>query len=396
MRQFEIRNFSIPKTHILAAALLLIAMTGLFHFLPALVGQSHSIRNARFEVLWKYATDKQILANPVIAGDVLIYGTYDGSLKGISTKNGRELWAQKFPDPIFMISADSRGTVYAGTGLHDNTTGLLTVVKAKTGEILWQRQFEGHLEASPRIDEEKNRLWISAGPGGLWSLDTRNGAVLWHKALGHIDATPLLHKEVVYVPAQKSETRMESTFFALDAGTGEIIWTLDQPGQPWAAPMLHKSDKMILTTTGIGQIGVQRKTDQGWAHAVSWDGKPVWTTQLPNTNMNPDTYIPESDQLIYVIKDGSLVSLKATDGSKLWNAKLGASFSSPGTVIKQFEERILAVMSEDGIFSLVKTDSGKVVFRYATGQRSQTAPVERDGVIYITTNFSITAIGAAQ
>lgn len=380
------------RAPVLAGALLLLILFGLFQYLPNWVENDHSVKNARFQMLWKQTTQKQILASPVLVGNALIYGTYDGTLQAVSAKDGAKIWAIQLPDAIFSVTADAKGHVYASTGLHDSKTATLLAVEGVTGKTLWRQTFNGHMEAPPRIDEASGRLWISAGPGGLWALNTRDGATLWHKELGHIDAVPLLHAGVIYVPAQKSETVMETTFFALNADTGDVVWQLNQPGQPWAAPILHKSGKMVLTSTGIGQIGLHRDTDKGWAHAVSLDGKPVWQTALPNTNMNPDIYIPESDLVIYATKKGTLIALNAADGTAKWQTRLSAGVSAPAQLVKHFKETTVALTADDGVFYLVDAENGAILFSYASGEKARTTPFVHNGVIYITTNYSIIAI----
>ncbi|HEY8189536.1 MAG TPA: PQQ-binding-like beta-propeller repeat protein, partial [Micavibrio sp.] len=254
----------------------------------------------------------------------------------------------------------------------------------------------GHLEEPPRVDEARHQLWIGAGPGSLWSLDTRDGSVLWHQDLGHLDATPLVHDDVLYVPAQKSETLNESFFYALNAKNGEILWKLDQPGQPWGSPILHKNGKIVLTTTGIGQIGVQRDTDKGWAYGVSLEGKILWQTQLPDMAVSSDIYLPDQDIIIYVAKNGSVIALNASDGSRIWETKAGVSFYAPGVLVTRFRETLLAVMATDGVFSLINAHTGEIAFTYKRGERSRAAPLVHGDIIYIATDFGIAAIGEKQ
>lgn len=374
------------------AALILIA----FQYIPTLFYPARSISHVKFEVLWTQPIKKLILTTPVIIGDVLVYGTYDGFLVGISKKDGRELWAMDLKDSIFAISKDSK-TVYAGTGSHFTKIAFLVAVDPITGIARWKRQYEGHIEEPLAVDEQARQLWTGSGPSSLWSASVRDGSVLWHKEIGHLDATPLLHEGVLYVPAQKEEGLHESFFYALDAKGGDILWKIEQPGQPWASPILDKTGGVILTTTGVGQIGLLRPTDKGWAQAVSIQGRNVlWETALPNMPMTPGVYLPAEDILIYTTKAGIIAALNAVTGDILWHVEADTEFSSQAVAVDRYEEKLIAATSGKGNFYLIDVRDGKILYERKMGYRSSSAPVIDGNVIYITTGHNITALGEVR
>jgi outer membrane protein assembly factor BamB len=376
---------------IIATLALLVAV--LFHYLPAIVNAGHSVRQAHFRTVWTYRSQKQILTPPILIHSALIFGTYDGSLEAVSAADGHSLWFLKFPDTVFSLApGGGAGVVYAGTGLHDSQTGLLNAVNAVTGRIIWQREFKGHLEEPPAVDEAHHRLWVGTGPGSLWSLDTRDGAILWHQDLGHLDSTPLLHRDTLYVPAQKSETLHESFFYALNAGDGKILWKIDQPGQPWASPTLDKTGRIILTTTADGQIGVPRPTDKGWAYGVSLDGNTLWQSILPDMPLTPQNYVPDLDIAVYATKKGHLTALDVRTGAKRWETRAGKTFSQPAALVNYFKEPLIAVTSDDGVFSLIDARTGDILFTSKIAANASSSPLVDKGIIYITTSFGITAI----
>lgn len=365
----------------------------LFHYLPILINPKHSIHQAHFKILWSHETKRQILTAPLIANGMLVFGTYDGTLEAISIADERIAWSLKFPDAIFSLTKDKANTIYMGTGLHTNQRGLFSTIDATTGKIIWQREFTGHLEEPPTIDEQNHRLWVGAGPGSLWALNTRNGDVLWHRDIGHLDATPLLHNDALYVPAQKDEMRHESFFYALNPSDGRILWQVDQPGQPWAAPLIDKTGEIILTTTGDGQIGLSRPSDKGWAQAVSSTGETLWQRNLPDMVMTPGVYIPERNIVIYVMKNGIISAINTSDGSIAWEKRTAHGFSAPPTQIIQFKENLVAVTSDDGTFYMIDAETGDIVFSKKMPQKGSIAVISDNNIIYITTSFAITAIG---
>ncbi|MDB5478927.1 MAG: hypothetical protein JWM96_1422, partial [Alphaproteobacteria bacterium] len=335
---------------------------------------------------------KQIATTPILEQDLLIFGTFDGTLEAVAAADGREIWSLKLPDTVFSLASDGEGTIYAGTGLHDSKTALMNAVQSSTGRIIWQREFTGHIEEPPGVDAKQHRLFVGAGPGSLWALDTRSGDVLWHKDIGHLDGTPLLYGNALYIPAQKSEALHESFFYALNPLNGETLWKLDQPGQPWASPTIEKAGRVILTTTGEGQIGRHAPGDKGWAQAVSTEGKTLWQRVLPDMALTPNIYLPENDLMIYAAKNGMVTALKVADGSVTWETKIAGGFSAEGVLLEGFKEKVIAVMSEDGTLYLIDALTGETILHRKMGRGGYSAPLAIGGLLYVTTRHNITAL----
>lgn len=376
----------------MAVCAFVILIAVIFHYLPFLIKSENAPANTQFKTVWSQPIKRQILSTPVIVGDAIVYGTLDGAVEAISVTNGHPLWSIKLPDAVFSVTRDNQGVVYAGLGLHHSKDALLTAIDPVKGTILWQRNFKGHIEEPVTIDNDHHQLWLGAGPQGLWSVDTKTGKTLWHKKLGHLDSTPLLHKGILYVPAQKSETVLESVFYALNAADGKVLWTLDQPGQPWASPVMDKTGGVILTTTGIGQIGVLKESDKGWAQALSLQGKTLWQKTLPDMPLTPNVYVPEDDIMVYITKKGTIIALHVSSGEHVWETDMGTNLWSEGALVRLFQDKLIAVTSGDGTFHLINAQTGRLVFKKKMGVASNSAPIIYKQIIYVTTAYNITAL----
>ena len=352
-------------------------------------------RNA-FRQLWSHKTNMQILATPVIQGNVMIYGSYGGSTEAVSLDNGMPLWTLKQKAPVFAISKDTQGTIYSSEGLHDTASASLTAINPANGNVLWQREFLGHLEENAAFYQNGKALLVSAGPGGLWALKTADGAILWHTALGHVDSKPLVSNDVIYIPAQPDEKKHQTIFYALMADTGTAVWLLSQPGQPWGSPLLDKSGEVILTTTGIGQIGLTKPTDSGWAQAISKDGKLIWETKLPSMALQPGSYLPDEDIIIHSQKNGEITALHTRDGSVAWSFNAGGTLNASGTLITGFAVPMLTVVTYNGIFSIVRATDGALLARQKIGDDVNAAPVIHGDTIYTSSAYAITAFGGLK
>lgn len=351
-----------------------------------------SIHHSDLREIWRVETEKRILASPIIVNGVIILGCYDGVVMGLSAETGKILWSKIFSDFVFSLTSDKNGVVYAGTGLHSSTIGHQIALEAQTGKVIWQQQFSGHLEEPPFIDEKQHQLWLGTGPGSLWSLDTRDGRILWHKDIGHLDATPLLKDNILYVPAQINEIEHKSKFYALNAITGEMIWELPLEGQPWASPIWDEQRGLILSNTAKGQIGVHKESDKGWAQGISLSGNLVWQSTLANMALTPNLYFPEQDRVMSVLKSGDIVSLSPKNGHIEWTSKIAKGFATEGEKLSNYREDLIAVTSEDGIFFIVDATNGHIIFSKKFGKSYGGGVVAMDNKIFVTTDHTIIAL----
>lgn len=349
-----------------------------------------------FGELWTHKTEQAILASPVMSGGLLLYGTFGHTVNAASPADGAEAWSLGLKQPVFSVTEGRDGIVYSGEGLHDTQSASLTALRAKDGTVLWQREFLGHLEETVALDEAHHRLWVSAGPGGLWALDPRDGDVLWHQALGHIDSRPLLLDGTLYVPADVDERQHKTFFYALGANKGTVRWSLSLPGQPWGSPLADRTGKIILNTTGVGQIGVQKDTDKGWAQGISTDGKLLWQVDLPGMVLQPGIYMSGQDIVIYLTKNGHLLALRGADGSVVWHEQPGREFAAPPALITGFKTPMIATSSYDGVFSIRNVLTGAELARRPIAARATASPLPAGDTIYVPGLREITAFGGVH
>ena len=354
----------------------------------------NTITASIFQKTWALKTDHQILSAPVIQGGLLIYGSYKGSVEAVSLQ-GAHIWSLPLKTYATSLSSDQDGNIYVGEGLHETKLATLTSFNVTTRTVNWQRQFTGHIESHPVIDAARNHIWMSAGPGGLWSLDKDDATVHQHVSFGHIDSKPLILNNRVYIQAQENENINLTTLFAFNEEDGEIIWQLDLPGQPWGSALRHKNGKAILTTTGLGQIGVQKQTDKGWAYSISLDGTIIWQKALPGMALQPGIYLPKYDLIIHTLKSGEIIALDATKGTTKWHVRAGESFMATSTLI-DLEVPMIASISNDGRFTIRDARTGRGIMNNTVGKNSSSAPIVQGDTIYVLSAYEIQAYGGLQ
>lgn len=349
-----------------------------------------------FDEVYSVQVKNPILATPAIAAGTLVVGTYQNTAEGFDIATGEALWLIQQREPIFTIGKGAGDTVYVAEGLHHTRAGMMTKLSMPDAKIEWQRQFLGHLESPPALTAAGDQMFFPAGGGGIWSVRTDNGNVIWHADIGHTDATPLLANDTVYAAAQPDETVPESLFYALDAETGAVKWTSKLQGQPWGCPVISRDGKRIITTTGRGQIGVARDTDAGWAMALSPDdGRILWQRDLPGMAIDPGDYLPSEDIAILTLKTGEIVALDGRTGDVRWQAKVGTEFMAAAIVIERAggKEPLVAATTSDGVFTIRDAKTGKEIRRRPVLSGASSAPVVQGDRIYVTAPYRIYVYG---
>ncbi|MGH7898614.1 MAG: PQQ-binding-like beta-propeller repeat protein, partial [Candidatus Binatia bacterium] len=145
------------------------------------------------ELRWEFAAGSGITATPVVVGERVIAGSWDGRVHALDRTTGKELWA-----------FDAGVRAYPPT----RKLGVFAAVA-----VMGERVFV----ASDRIV----------------ALDLASGRPLWQRVIGDPEKTyeyfwapPLAHQGRVYAGVSAgSETETRGRIVCLDAATGEVVWT---------------------------------------------------------------------------------------------------------------------------------------------------------------------------
>ena len=357
-----------------------------------LVPEEHAV----FTPLWVRDTETETLSVPIVTHGLYMVGTFGDTVEARDVATGAPVWTLQKKEPVFSGFTVAGDTAFVGEGLHTAINSALTAYSLPDGKPIWQREFLGHLESAPAVDENKGRLWISSGPGGLWALDIKDGDVLWHKKIGHTDCTPLLVKGALYAAAQPDEEFKETILYKMDYGDGKTDWTLKLPGGSMGSPTIGQDLSQVLLTTAIGQVGPPQPSDKGWAHAVNRLGTLEWTVELPGMPLPESSVVRRANLVVITMKSGNLVALDLKDGSKRWEAKVTDKIYAAAGLVEKTSPPMIVVMATDGTVSFLNALDGRELHRLFVGQGGYASPYYANGVLYITAPRKIYAYGGLQ
>lgn len=341
-----------------------------------------------FSLLWSAATPHQLIGKPVMLNNMLLIGTYQGTLDAYSIADGRHLWTLHKHEQIFPAPATDGTHAYVGEGHHTSPASVLTSFTLPDGKPVWERKFRSHLESSVLVDATKSRLFVSAGETGIWAIDSASGKSLWHAAIGHIDITPAYHNGRLFVATKLSEESDGSAFFELNPDTGAVLKSIPLPGNPMGSMLTDASGNLCLATA-IGQVGVTRANDAGWAHCISPEGTLLWTTKLSALALPEGLMITDANLLVYTLANGAIAALDTQGGHVVWEAKTGDTFLSDAIFISGATPLVAAVTNE-GIVTIRNAMTGEEKRRF-TVEQGTSYPLYSGQILYITTPYTIRA-----
>jgi eukaryotic-like serine/threonine-protein kinase len=290
----------------------LIAAIG-FGFDPG--GQIVSLDPATGAVRWLVETDEAPSADPIVIDGVVYAGI--GSLVGggaavyaLDAGSGAVLWETDIErgdlpaTPIDAVTL-SNGTLYVNRG--DAT---LLALDAATGELKWEFDMQKPSRGAPFV--EGDTVYVSTGfdGGRIFALDAATAEVRWSVEDRENPVTgPVLANGLLYVPYTSGD------MVAYDPATGDERWRTmaglrDEEGDMNPRPGLPMVAEGVLYTSSNGFAG---------ANTVALDaatGEELWS--VPTGDFSAGAPLLFEGVLLVGSDTGDLLALDPATGAELW------------------------------------------------------------------------------
>ncbi|MBI4895730.1 MAG: PQQ-binding-like beta-propeller repeat protein [Candidatus Aenigmarchaeota archaeon] len=205
-------------------------------------------------------------------------------------------------------------------------------------------------------------MYIGCGNNGLHAVNITNlSAVtaLWiFNLTDWTEVSPVIRNNVVFTAAYSGNVT------AINATTGQKIWSQSIGGFPAASPALGFSGTYLFETNG----GLNKT----FALNVT-DGSKLWNFTADN---GLDTTPVFRNGILYIgSSNGTIYALNATNGSQIWNRHLspytGQSYASP---IVSSDGGTVIVGSGNGSLDVLNSTNGLVILNAYLGGGSITYP----------------------
>jgi outer membrane protein assembly factor BamB len=342
-------------------------------------------------ILWRTPIPGLSVASPIVWGERVFVTTAISS------------------DPNAKVRYGLYGDVEPSPDLSPHTWKVYALDK-RTGKILWERVAHTGVPRTKRHPKSSQNNSTPATDGkhvvalfgseGLYTYDW-NGALLWKKDLGPLDAgwfydpdyewgsasSPIIWRNLVIVQCDRQEN---SFLAAFDLRTGKELWrTLRDEIPSWGTPTVYEGQ------TRAELITHATKFIRGYDPLT---GKELWRL-APNSEVTAPTPFVAHDlifvtngyrviQPIYAIRPGasgdiSLQGGAASSDAIAWSVKNGGPYMPTPVVYGEY----LYVCANNGVLTVYEARTGTRVYRErlgGTGGAFSASPVAADGKIYFT------------
>ena len=328
----------------------------------------------------------QLLAGPVVAGGRVYTLDAQGRVSALSADRGRRIWQRNITPKGEDEGALGGGVALSGGVLYVSTGyGEVVAFDPASGDELWRGRVGVPLRGAPTISN--GRLFVITYDNQLFSLDARNGQVLWNY-VGIVEnagligsASPAADGDIVVAPFSSGE------LVALRADSGRVVWaeTLSRTGPATALAQLRNIN---------GRPAIQDGVAYALSHAgrmVAVDlrsGARVWTQNIAGVE-SPWVV----GEFIYVVTlDAEVVALSRRDGRIRWVTQL-PRFRKPD----QRRDRInwsgpvlasnrLIIVSSTGSAVAVSPYTGELLGQLSLPGGAMVAPVVANETLYVLTD----------
>ena len=204
-------------------------------------------------------------SSPLLIGDRLYVGDWNGDVWAFDADNGRQLWRRHVGGAIKGAVAFAGGHLYVGS--YDGHLYCLT----QGGKQVWRASGQPRLRGHGRFYSTPalayGRVYIGSTDGKVYSFGATSGKLIWSKSTGgYVYASPAVWNDTIFAGSYSGD------FFAFDAATGDVRWKFDAHGR------ISGSATVIGNVVYFATLDGGKGRSKGRTFALNaHTGKPVWT-----------------------------------------------------------------------------------------------------------------------
>lgn len=253
-------------------------------FMAADDGVLYALDSSNGEERWRFTADDTPHGVIATADGVVYVGGYDDKVRALNAFDGSIVWEHDMPRSALGGVTLAEDTLYVA-----NSDSQVTAVDAGTGEERWVTSFaRGGFSTTP-IAYHDGKLFVGSWSDLMAAIDAQTGEVLWtFDAEDELNAPPAVAHGLVYVNNRNG-------LFALDEQTGELRWTLEEPVFPAVAVTAER----LYAACGSHQICMLDPL----TGEMQWRSEPVSDSSIHSITVH-------GNQLLVTVFDGYLFLLE--------------------------------------------------------------------------------------
>lgn len=225
----------------------------------------YDLKNGR--EVWKKKLSAETLGNLVMGEEYLYVASADNVLWALNIQTGEEQWTLRRPSPNAAYYWSLRGNT-AGVLSPDSKTlylgfsdGIITAVKAASGEIVWERSFTRpgrfqDADSEPVLSPDGGSLYVALPDHSIQVLRTKDGNSLdsYPDSSGFVPLVDFKEGTLTY-------TTPNGTVRKYLLATKKLLWELDLKSRGVGVEFYDlKNGEALMTSTHFGLHLLDMKT----------------------------------------------------------------------------------------------------------------------------------------
>lgn len=227
-----------------------------------------------------------VYGQPVVEGDLLLIGSYDGNIYALDRKTGQRLWALGVGDSIIGGLTVADGVAYFGAADHN-----LYALDLTERTFVWEKPFQTkeRIWGAPTVSGE--RVYVGSMDRFVYAVERATGAEVWRTKVG-----AAIPGDVAVAEGRVFAGGVDGRLHVLDAETGALLWETERlDGWIWGKPLVVNGHVYVATLKG---------TLYGFEVAK---GQPIWDLVTLVGSVRADLAL--YDGKIVAVTDAGLVYL---------------------------------------------------------------------------------------
>jgi outer membrane protein assembly factor BamB len=274
----------------------------------------------------------------------------------LNTSNVGDLqlaWSTSTGQQIFSAVAVANGFVYVGS-----TDNHLYAMDTESGVVVWSFRTGGDVDDLAAGD---GRVYAVSHDFNLYAVDAFSGALVWEVPYGTLFEEPVDVDGVVYVGQD-----------AFDAATGSLLWESTAPLQTSASVV----GGVVYEGGSTGFVGNVYALDAA-------TGNVIWTAATGATTAPSAPAV--AGGVVYAQAGSQLYAFEAESGAKLWQAAIGGQAFSNSPAVGG---GIVYTRAAGAVIRAFDAASGRVLWSVTLGGGNSfsSAPALANGVLYTASN----------
>lgn len=321
-----------------------------------------------YQIFWNRGTRSVVTDHPLAMDNYLIITLKNGTLAFFNIERGNKLGDGHIAPGFQHSSVVSGDTLYYAANLGEETLGAFNLSNLRT---VWKKKLP-HLNTTPLL--WKDKLYVGADDGKLFCLNRTTGNKIWEFDTGDpIMGIPASLNNKIYF------SNIKGKFFSLDMNTGEKIWQTKLKENIYAGPLIGE-DKIIIGSTAGILYGLSIE-----------NGRIQWMADTHSSIYGNAAY---KDGLVYVGNNGhKLLALDISNGKIVWTFQTTGIINTAPLVGESF----IYFGSWDKYFYVLNRYSGDLIYRQKFDHPIKSSPIiYRDRIFLHIANDNLYCLGTQK